>query len=101
MNGGVVYGGGNEPGLMGKWSERMVITAGALPPGTWILSAAATLNTGGGGSQSIPAGSVVDSDGSTVTAGAWFGWLLGERPKPIWPFPKPWPLTIMTNGDQC
>jgi hypothetical protein len=92
---GVVFGGDDDQGL-GKWSERITIAASStVPPGVWVLSVAATF-TDEDGTFTIPAGALVNSDGKSFTIGstAGAGMLLGARPKPVWPWPKPWPLNL-------
>jgi len=95
MSGGVVWAWGELPSLLGKWSARFTLAAGAVPPGTWILGQAGTLTTATGQTITVPANTMIESDGQSLTTTAGHGTMLGSRPMPIWPWPKPWPLSIL------
>jgi hypothetical protein len=93
---GVVFA--NSAGLT-KWSPVITLSAGAVPPGTWILQQAGTLTVTPGGTPvtvTVPLGVPIDSDGVNLVTTAGGGVLLGTRPKPVWPWPTPWPLSIMS-----
>jgi len=91
MSGGIVYAGGSGNTSLSKYSAQLTVASGAVPPGIWSLSVAATLNIPGGGTATIPAGSVVNSDGVSVTSAGGTGVLYGARPMPVWPWPATFP----------
>jgi len=91
-SGGVVYAGGS--GITeSRYGQPITIASGALiPPGSFLSTAAWQVNVGGA-QRAMPAG-VCFSDGFNATTTA-AGVLLpvGAKPAPVWPWPKPWPLT--------
>ena len=84
-------GGGSGTTSLSKFSAQFTVPSGAVPPGQWRLSVAATLTAPGGGTETIPAGALVDSDGASVTSAGGTGVLLGNRPLPVWPWPPTFP----------
>ena len=96
MSGGVVFAQSNGgSGDLERLSQRIQLTAGAVPPGSWYLTVAATL-VRTGGNITVPVGSLVVSDGKSVTiAGTGYGVAVGARGKPVWPWPEPWPLNLI------
>ena len=98
-SGGVVYAGapsaGSTPPFGDRYGQPITLTAGSpIPPGAYFVTSSWSINKDGTARGPFNPGFCL-SDGFCTVATAGMAIPIGAKPEADWPWPEPWPLSIL------